>query len=285
MNNLLERVRAVAKATGTKDDSETIVPEGETVDEFTHLKREINLHIRELRNAIKERDTFANSRAARDDKAEIVRQSTQIRTRLQDVRAEAQRLREMVMKEQRQLESKNKPTNVLENRFKMCDLVDAHIEECDRWFKGLSFASVKDDPSKRMLLKGSQFTQPAPIQANFVPKDSTETELEQIDGIDEWRIQIQENEQVIDQRLDEVLQQTAAVRNLAEMIGHEYKALGMMVDEVEAQMDKTQENLNTTNEQLAKTKKKLASKKNCCIDIFLFLIILAVIGYLIWSHT
>jgi predicted nucleic acid-binding Zn-ribbon protein len=285
MNDLLERVRAVAKATGTKDDSQTIVPEGETVDEFTHLKREINLHIRELRNAIKERDTFAGSRAAREDKAEIVRQSTQIRTRLTDIRAEAQRLREMVMKEQRRLESKGKPTNVLDNRFKMCDLVEAHIEECDRWFKGLSFASVKDDPAKRMLLKGSQFTQPAPIQANFVPKDSTETELEQIDGIDEWRIQIQESEQVIDQRLDEIVQQTAAVRNLAVMIGHEYKALGIMIDEVESQMDKTQDNLDTTNAQLEKTKKKLASKKNCCIDIFLFLIIIAIVGYLIWSHT
>jgi predicted nucleic acid-binding Zn-ribbon protein len=285
MEALLQRIRAVSQQTGSKDPSQSVVPEGETVDEFTQLKREINLHIRELRNAIKERDTYSQARGAKDDKVEIVRQSTVIRGQLNDVRAEAARLREMVAKEERKLSSKGKSTESLENRRKMCDLVEAHIEECDRWFKGLSFASVKDDPSKRLLLKGSQFTQPAPVAANFSPADSTETELEQIDGIEEWRLQIQANEQEIDSKLDQMIEQTAAVEQLAKVIGHEYAALGIMVDQVEDQMNRTGDNLDNTNAKLAHVKKKLASKKNCCIDVVLFLIILALIGFLIWKYT
>jgi hypothetical protein len=167
MDALLERVKAVSQQTGSKDTTQNVIPEGEKVDEFTHLKREINLHIREIRNAIKDRDTYSQSRGAKDDKAEIVRQSTVIRTKITDARSEATRLREMVTRDERKLTSKGKSTESLENRRKMCDLVEAHIEECDRWFKGLSFTSIKDDPQKRLLLKGSQFSQPTQRRRNW----------------------------------------------------------------------------------------------------------------------
>jgi hypothetical protein len=287
MEALLSRIQAVAQQTGSKDSSKNVVPEGETVDEFTQLKREINLHIRELRNSIKERDEYAKARGTQDDKVEIVRQSTLIRQALQDVRNEATRLREMVAKEERKLAAKGKSTESesITNRHRMCDLVEAHIEECDRWFKGLSFASVKDNPDKRLLLKGSQFQAAAPIPVSFTPTDATETELEQIDGIEEWRLQIQANEQEIDEKLDQVVEATAGIAQLAKVISHEYAALGIMVDEVESQMNKTGDNLDGANAKLADVKKKLASKKNCCIDITLFLIMLALIGFLIWKYA
>jgi predicted nucleic acid-binding Zn-ribbon protein len=285
MDVLLQRVQAVAQQTGSKDAGKSVVPEGESVDEFTHLKREINLHIRELRNSIKERDTYAQGGGGKDDTNEIVRQSNAIRTKISEARAEAARLREMVTKTERQRSAKGKSVEDLENRRRMCDLVDAHIDECDRWFKGLSFASVTDDPPKRLLFKGSQLQQAVPIQADFKPPDATETKLEQIDGINEWRLLIQATEQEIDTKLDSVVVATAAVAQLAKTISHEYEALGIMVDEVEGQMTKTGDNLDGANEKLADVKKKLASGKNCCIDLTLFVIMIALIGFLIWKYT
>jgi uncharacterized coiled-coil DUF342 family protein len=285
MNELLNRVQAIARATGNKDDHQ-IVTEGEEVDEFTLLKRQINLDIRELRNAIRDRDEYANSRGAKEDKAEIVRQSTVIRTRLQEIRGNAQRMRDMVAKEEDKLKSKNKSAEGLGNRYKMCDLVDAHIEECDRWFKGLQFASVKDDPSKRLLMKGSNFQEVQTVQTvDFQPQDATQSELAEIDGIEEWRMQIQENEQKIDQQLDQVLEGTLQIKKLATVLGQEYQELGIMIDEVDHQMDKSQQNLDSANAQITDLKKKLATKQNCCIDVTLFLLILAIVGYLIWKYA
>jgi hypothetical protein len=96
---------------------------------------------------------------------------------------------------------------------------------------------------------------------------------------------VQENEQVIEQKLDQVLIATSAVAQLAREIGKDYEALGIMVDQVEGQMNKTGDNLESANAKLKYIRKKLGSKKNCCIDVTLFLIMLALIGFLIWKYT
>ncbi|OHS97066.1 hypothetical protein TRFO_09598 [Tritrichomonas foetus] len=287
MDRLLRRVEAIAVATGSKEAQQSTVAEGEKVDKFTLLKREVNVKIREVRNSIKERDEYANSPGGKEDKTEIIRQSTLIRNQIKELQDDAKSMRNMVMEEEGKLVAKNKSSENLQNRYKMCDLIDAHIAECERWFKGLSFASVKDDPSKRALLKGSNFNDEMtnPTLVDFKPTDPTQTELEDVDGIEEWQLQIQENEQIIDSQIDQVLEGTYAISHLASQISQEYKILSEMDKDVDKQMDKTQSNLDNANEQLKKTSKIVAAKRNCCLDITLILLLIACIGFILWKYV
>ena len=157
--------------------------------------------------------------------------------------------------------------------------------ECDRWSRGIGVGPSGNDPRRRALLKGANLDDNGPVElATFVPQNATETELEEIDGIDEWRLQIQEGDKVIEDKLDQVLEQSKRLEALSRQISHEYEVLGVMIDEMDGQMDGVHEKLTTTTEQAKETRKKLATAKNCCIDICLFLIIVMLIGYLIWKY-
>ena len=62
-------------------------------------------------------------------------------------------MRKLVQEEQQKLEKKGKSSDAIAKRYELCDLVDAHIQECEAWQKGVTFASPRDDPKKRALLK------------------------------------------------------------------------------------------------------------------------------------
>jgi hypothetical protein len=283
MEELLTRVGAVAHATGKGDDHQ-LITDGEEPDEFTLLKRRINLDIRELRNLIHDRDEYASSRGTQGGKAEIVRQSAVIRARLEEIRQAAERLRHTVICEDQRLRSKGTSADGLANRFEMCDLVEAHIEECDRWFKGLQFANV--DGPKCFLLKGATLPQVEMVQTvDFVPQDATQSELTDINGMEEWRMQIRENEAEIDEKLDLVLHGTNQIRAVATTLAEAYQDLGIMVSEVDHEMDHTREALDTGNVQLVEVKAGLAVKSNFCIDVTLVLVLLAIIGFGIWKYA
>ncbi|KAH0795553.1 hypothetical protein GPJ56_000432 [Histomonas meleagridis] len=286
MEKLLRRVEEIGKATGNKDNQQNQNQNNKKVDKFTRKKREINLLIREIRNDIAERDRYASARGTRDDKQEIIRQSTLIRTKIQNAKEESKAIRDLVIKEEAKFSKKGKECPNIENRYKMCDLIDAHIEECERWFKGLSFVSQKSDPLKSALLKGSNFsTNINPELVTFVPQDPTQTELEEIDGIDEWQMQINENEQAIDEKLDQVLEGTEVLKHLAKTMHDEYQILSVMTDDVDKQMDKTQENLDDANSRLEKTKDALGTKSGCCMDVFLVILLICCVGFILWKYV
>lgn len=218
MDPLIRRVELVGSATGD-GKAKSIVAENEEIDDFTRQKRTINLEIRELRNDIKNRDEFAESFAGKSDQAEIAKQSARIRSKINDLKAEAQQIRQSVLAEERQLLFKGKDASGLEPRKKMCELIDAHIDECDRWSKGHSFVHQKDDPSKRELLKGANLgLAGVPPPSNFIPSNANETELEDIDGVAEGLLMLKENEEIVDQQLDTLVSATGSIKNGATKI-------------------------------------------------------------------
>lgn len=288
MEQLLKRVQAIAIATGSKEGHEDANASDKNVDEFTQLKRDLNLKVREIRNDIKERDEYASSRGGREEKTEIIKKNAVIRNEIKDAQDQAKQMREIVMAEEGRMVEKNQDASALQNRYKMCDLIDAHISECERWFKGLTFTSVKGDPTKRDLLKGAklntEMTNPTLIDVQ-PPTDPTQTELEDIDGIEEWQLQVQENEQIIDSQIDQVLAGSYAIAQLANQIGNEYQVLSEMDRDVDAKMDKTQANLDSANAQLKKTSAVLNAKRNCCFDITLIVLFVCCVGFILWKYV
>lgn len=281
MDQLLKRVNAIAEATGNSPKKEDVT-QGQDIDEFTRLKRTINLEIREIRNDIKDRDEFADSFAGKNDQPEIAKKSARIMTRIKDLRSKHSDLVNLIRQEESKLQKKNKDVKALDPRKKMADLIEAHIDECDRWSKGKSLLKQKDDPSKAMLLKGAKLGYDTTFNPNnFVPSNATETELEEVDGIDEGLMQLRENEVLVDQQLDMLVETTAKIKVIATRLGEEYRVLGGMMDEVEGKMDKTANNLEESQNQLDKLAKAVGGKQNCCFTIFLLLALVACVYFVI----
>ena len=281
MEKLIKRARAVAQQTGDEKGKKKKNDEEENVDDFILLKREICEYERDTRNDIKARDEFAENPATRDQKAEIVKQTTAIKGRIKELRAKADELRNIYQKQVDDMKKRGTTAANMENRKKMCDLIDARIDEVERYAKGLKFVSAQDDPSRRALLKGANFEETeSPQLATFVP-GPTNSEYEDIDGIDEWRMQVQENEQVISDQLDQVLELTSQLVLTSRMIQDEYAILGTMTDKVDEKITKTDDKLVNANEQLKETIDKIAGGRNCCLDIFLIILILACIYFIV----
>lgn len=280
LDQLMKRIRAVEKETGgnTKDDEMT--EEQLNADPFIRLKQEIGRLERETRNDIKARDEFAENASTRDQKPEIVKQTTAIKQKVKELRAKSDQLRSILHEEAEKMKKQNKTSEGLDNRKKMCDLIDARIDEVERYAKGLKFISAKDDPNRRALLKDADEEAGAPTMATFVP-GPTESEFQEIEGFDDWQLMINKGEQEIDQQLDILVDATSLLVNTANILSDEYKILGTMTDEVNEKLDKTNDKLNDANKRVKETIEKVGGGSNFCIDLFLILIILACVYFVI----
>jgi hypothetical protein len=250
MEALLQRLKAVVRDTDPDEPHGRSIPDGESVGEFVLTKRAVNLAIRQIRSAIHARNLYAEAPETKDDSPEIVRQSNSIRDDLESVRRQAQQLRRILDLEERENRDGSASESVAACQT-MCDLVDAHIGECDRWSKGIAFVSVRDDPTKQALLKGAQQRRRT-ISASFVPSNPTESELEDIDGIDEWRLQIRERTE----------------SQIAERIGQNETEIGLLVGQPDVSLERP-----------------CASSRYWCLDILLVLMITGLVSYLLWKYT
>lgn len=282
---LLRRVQDIADLTGTEGKKQKIEPSQEA-DEFTRKKQLIGQEIRELRNAIQDRDDYANSHEGKNDQVEIIKKGHIIREKIKDLRDKSQEMKDLLNQEEQKLLRKGKSTECLENRRKLCDLIDEHINECDGWLKGNKPSSLVNDPHKRALLKGAQFKDTNPQLIDYVEADNpTETQLEDIEGVSDAMLQIEANEQEINSKLDQLIVGTQIVNQLALQIHDEYQVLMTMDNDLDNKMDDTKNNLDDANKRIKDLQKKVNAGGNCCIDITLVLIIVACIGYLIWKYV
>jgi len=281
MEPLLRRAHAIAKRTGSDTNNTSLVADGEKADGFTLLKREINQLITKARNDCKARDDFRDGVGTKDQKSELVRQTASLQSMISELRQKSTNLREVLSNDKKK--SKTPDTDMFQNREKICNLIDAHIDEVEKWVKGSQFVSPKNDPSKKALLKGAKADiTVSPMKIDYKPSP-TETELEDIDGIDEWRAQVQENEQAIDGKLDLVLEGSYRVRNLANTLSEEYKVFGTMLDDVEKKMDHANDTVVNGTQRAKETLEKVTGG-HCCLDLFLIIVILACLYFIIQKY-
>ena len=276
----MKRLRAVEKETGGNNKDDEMTEEQLNADPFIRLKQEIGRLERETRNDIKARDEFAENDATKNQKPEIVKQTTAIKQKVKELRAKSEQLRGILHEDAERMKKEKKTSEGLDNRKKMCDLIDARIDEVERYAKGLKFISAKDDPNRRALLKDANEENTSPTMATFTPGPEN-SEYQEIEGFDDWMLMINKGEQEIDQKLDQLVDATSLLLNTANMLSEEYKVLGTMTDEVNEKMDKVDNKLEDSNKRVKDLIEKVGGGSNCCIDFFLILVIIACIYFIV----
>ena len=270
MEQLIHRIDAINESVGgSKDDKNS--KEDTKKDEFILLKEEICAQEKQIRAEIQERNEYVENESNKNNQKEIFTKSNQIKLKIKDLTAKAARLREIVDEDEQKMKKKNKTSSGLENRKKMCDLIDARIEECSRYLKNNSYQNPRDDKKYKNLLKGAFVDEDLenPPLISFTPGPQN-SEFEEIEGIDEWRLQIQQGEKEIDEKLDQTLEGAIAVKQLAKTLSDEYAIEGAMLEEVENKLDKANGKLEKTNEKLKKTMEKVGGGSNCVCNFILF---------------
>lgn len=189
MDSLLKRVEAIALATSSQSISEN---DKNISDEFIQIKRKLSIQISEIRNDIKDRNDYANLPGGCPNKNILSRKAANIENKIKLAYNELKSMRKIVKEDEKMMKKENQNIIILNNRYKMCNLIEEHIVECEKWSKGLAINSIKEDPSKKFLLKGSRFNDEMALDEELQPINPTQTELENIDDIEEWRLLINE---------------------------------------------------------------------------------------------
>lgn len=191
MDKLLKRVEAIAAATSNKEENPNNSSRNDNIDDFIQFKRDLSSKIREIRNCIKDRNEYANFPGGCPDKIELNNKSAKIQNDIKMSQNQLKIMRNIVKNDEKMMKSQDAP--IIQNRYKICDLIDAHLAECENWSKGLRLSSAKEDPLKQHLLKGAKFNDEMinSTLEELQPTDPTQTELEDIDNIEEWQLQIQ----------------------------------------------------------------------------------------------
>jgi len=200
--------------------------------------------------------------------AETVRMSSQIRNKIREALKDADTLGEMHEAEKDKLEKKKaKGKDVSEQEEKgvlikaeIVELVFKHIDECKNMersgFGGSASTSFKGYSNQR---------------------DSPE--LPDIEN-DEAFTNLHEKDRVILDKVEQVGQGVATLKDMANEMGKEIELQTVKLAEIDHEVDKTNSQLNELNVQMKKLLISVRSADRFIIDFILLVVFLAILGFI-----
>lgn len=238
-------------------------------DPFMELKRRIQNNLREIRELLKKRNET-------DDRATQGRISSECRNKIQRAKADFGNLEKIHDKKMKKYASYTpEKQEKLDHRSNLVEVITEHLKEVEQLEKRRPGRSQREsNTSNRNSLIGRSST-----SGGGAVQDPTITNLPSMD-FDEGKLRFEENEAVIDAKLDEFHKNVKDLGEMANEMGKEMRRQEDMLNSLEDQVDKGMEELKTTNKQLKKTLDKL-QKGDKFIVTFIILCILLGIGGLI----
>eukprot|EP01114_Cavostelium_apophysatum_P007618 TRINITY_DN1975_c0_g1_i2.p1 TRINITY_DN1975_c0_g1~~TRINITY_DN1975_c0_g1_i2.p1 ORF type:complete len:277 (-),score=68.62 TRINITY_DN1975_c0_g1_i2:35-865(-) len=266
LENLIQRLEFVHERCGDPKARKKREEEEAKLDDFGRLKKQIARDVKDARQQIEERNQLLGET---DNTVATAKMSSAIRTKLREIEADAERLKEIQLKhankiEKKRAKGKEVPEEDLkesEYRTEIVDLCFKHIAEC-----------------RHLEKTGHGANQNAFFDGYTNKDEKAVTSLPDIDDAD-FQVLRQKDAQ-IDAQLVLVGEGVTVLREMAQEMGKEIELQGVMLGELEHKVDKTNAELNNLNKRLKKTLEKVRKGDRFCLDILLLIIILAIGGYI-----
>jgi len=264
LENVLTRLEDIASKCQDPSIRKKKEQEESEMDDFTRLKKQIAQQVKETRKEIEERNKLLGETS---NTVATAKQSQAIRTKIREIEASTEDLRQLQEKQQKKLDKKKEKGKAsdddikeMDYRNQIVDLCAKHIAECKHLEKqGFSNNNAFFDG----YTKGDE---------------QVITSLPDIDDSDFQTLR--QNDAKIDVKLELVGQGVEVLRNMAVDIGREIELQGVMINELDQKVDVTNAQLNNLNRRLKNTLEKVRKADRFCIDIILVIILLALIGYI-----
>lgn len=262
MESLLRKVRYIQEQTSTgKKENKS---QREFEDEFSRKLHHINKELKEVRDLLGER----NQKRGTYQKEAL--HWAKLKVKIDNITKDASALRGLVKK----TTGGTPPPAVIEKRQKFCDLVDAHLDEVKQWARGQTPMLARNDPKRKALLQGADFNPNAnPVLLEMPPDGNpTYTDLQDIEGYDEWKAHFDENERILHGQIDEVGRLSKELGYKAVQIGDEGKKLDDLIDHNSRKIEDTQERVLDTTRKVDALLEKM-NKGSCLLDVILIVTI------------
>jgi len=272
MNILLGKLETISNETGEGGQQSKAV---NGADEFKRIKASIAADVKEVREALKERELLLDKPGTAGTKA-TVQLSHSIRQQIKGLRDNGNKLRELQRKEATRTKGKALAVEQSETRQEQVELVFKHIEEVEnqerRRYGG------KTTEARVELFSGGRKGGAMQISATRVPTGGTELpDLETVEGLR----MIQRKDQQIDEALDQVAEGVSELKDIALTMRDEVKIQSSMVDEITNKVDSANQHLNSMNKRMKKTLEATRSADRFILDFILLIILLGIVGYII----
>jgi len=272
MNILLGKLESIANETGEGTQQSKSTSGG---DEFKRLKAQIAAEVKEIREALKEREQLLERPQTAGSKA-TVQMSHSIRQQLKGLRDDANKLRELQRKEAARAKGKTVAVQQAEQRQEQVEVVFKHIEDVEnqerRRYGG------KDSDARVQLFSGGKAAGSMTVSATRVPTGGVELpDIETQEGLK----QLQRKDQAIDEALEQVAEGVSELKNIALDMRDEVKVQSSMVDEITSKVDSANLHLNSMNKRMKKTLEQTRSADRFILDFILLVILLGIVGYII----
>jgi len=237
-------------------------------DPFNQERKMLADKIRDIRTAIDERDALYQ----KGDRVGGVKAGTKIRQHMMKEAQEAAERLEKIHKNRKKLKGTEIVTGASdekkqadEARQKVIDVMKQHLtqlEKAEREIKGTANGNAELD-----VEESSEVANDGERRVNVLP-----------DLDDPIFDQVNQNEQLIDNKLKIVLDKVRVLKQDAQDINEEVTAQEPLIAELTEHVEQTFQKLRTVNTQLKETLKDVRSPKNFLCDVCLCLLILGVAG-------
>jgi len=239
------------------------------LDQFTRLKRNLAADIEQFKKDAIE----MNSNLSKETRDKVGSKNAKLRIQLEDIKKKAGQLEKIYLDKKKKLKgkriegkiSKEKAQKILLQK-EVVSLLKKHLKECEDLLnrgdaKGLY---QEDESSSSSSAKKGEF------------KEKEVSYLPQIDD-PQFDIINQQNRE-IDEGLDIFYNNVLEFKKIQQSIGFELKEQDTLLIKLQERAEGAQDDLAGVNRRLNDTIKKVRSAKNLCCDIFLFLVVLGIIG-------
>eukprot|EP01120_Amphizonella_sp_Union-15-10_P016269 TRINITY_DN851_c0_g6_i1.p1 TRINITY_DN851_c0_g6~~TRINITY_DN851_c0_g6_i1.p1 ORF type:complete len:279 (-),score=74.87 TRINITY_DN851_c0_g6_i1:63-899(-) len=231
-------------------------------DRFTQLKKRLAQEIRDIREAIKERDELYDQKG---DDAIVAKKSHEIRKKLAEIVEETTELQKLYEKSEKKFKKKKATREQraeLENQKAVVELAWKHYKDCENQegFRGGKKTAYFEDDSEDSLYDNDE-----------------RNVISALPDIDDPKFQLLiENDKKIDEGLEVISKGVDRLKEIALDMNEELERQKIIIEGIELGTDAALQQLTNLNKQLKETLGKLRSGRNFCCDCICFLVIIGI---------
>ncbi|KAJ3197040.1 hypothetical protein HK101_006503 [Irineochytrium annulatum] len=259
------------------------------LDEFARLRKRVNLDVKSVRQALKEREALLTSVGTTPETAES---SYRIRLMIRGLKESATRMNEIVAKEAKKKKNMKDPEKLekVEQRKEILDLINKHIEEVENLEKRRINEGYTLDRTE--LLSGGKpgiggtgghrgvgtyGTGDAKPQNPDDPY--TQTDLPDIDVEEDFKA-INEKNKAIDEDLEHIGAGVKKLKEMANAMGQELDGQNEALNDVDRAVNKALDHVDNVNINMRKALDGMMKGDKFMINCILICVLLALLGFI-----
>ncbi|KAJ3391206.1 hypothetical protein HDU92_009161 [Lobulomyces angularis] len=308
MRDAMRRLNIIYEACAPEAIAEKAAEKG--LDEFTRTKKKINQDVKQVRQALKEREVLIQRHGTSSETAEA---SYHVRILLRSINEDITRLKALYEKDEKKKGKKRLPEDELKARKEIVELCGQHLAECDDMEKrrflekngvdrsellqggtgvstavqvrrpyGTDFSQEKmevNDTRKALFEGTTDKGRKKKADQELVTDDPFVSKLPEIDVEEDFKLMNEKNK-LIDKDLEDIGFGVQKLKEIAQGMNQELDAQNDALRDLEKDVDKALDGVDNINIRLKQVVDKMMTGDRFMINCILLCVILGLVAFI-----